>query len=241
MNRWKIPDWLEREIIERDRRCVYCGVVFRHRQRSSKRRPSWEHIINDARIVTRENIARCCVACNASKGTKGLEDWLESKYCRTRGITRDSVASVVKSASRHWMSTPALSTRCWREAAIRSNATRSGIRLRGPGDPRLHAGADVSSRSRRSPSGRREAPARVVEEVRQVLLPARGQSLIHSRGETLDLAVGDCCIVRKVSGSAIATRRESVPGCSRAHTELRSGRRGPRGRTSAASGNPSRP
>jgi hypothetical protein len=27
MNRWSIPHWLEREIIERDRSCVYCGVV----------------------------------------------------------------------------------------------------------------------------------------------------------------------------------------------------------------------
>jgi len=98
MNRWKIPDWLEREIIERDRRCVYCGVVFDTDSAVRRDRPSWEHIINDARIVTRENIARCCVACNASKGTRRLEDWLESKYCRTRRITRDSVASVVKSA-----------------------------------------------------------------------------------------------------------------------------------------------
>jgi hypothetical protein len=95
MNRWNIPDWLERELIERDRCCVYCGVEFRASRRD---RPSWEHIINDARIVTLENIARCCVACNASKGTKNLVEWLESKYCRTRGITRESVAAVVQSA-----------------------------------------------------------------------------------------------------------------------------------------------
>ncbi len=28
MNRWNIPDWLEHEIIERDRCCIYCGVEF---------------------------------------------------------------------------------------------------------------------------------------------------------------------------------------------------------------------
>jgi 5-methylcytosine-specific restriction endonuclease McrA len=98
MNRWKIPDWLASEVIERDRRCVYCGVEFDADSAVRRDRPSWEHIINDAPIVTRENIALCCIRCNASKGTKNLADWLESTYCRTRGITRDSVASVVRSA-----------------------------------------------------------------------------------------------------------------------------------------------
>jgi len=45
--------------------------------------------------------------------------------------------------------------------------------------------------------------------------------------ETLDLAVGDCCIVRKGERSAIATRRRACQGAPRAHTELRPGRRGP--------------
>jgi hypothetical protein len=57
---------------------------------------TWEHIVNDARIVNRENIARCCSACNSSKGIKKLSDWLESAYCGRRGITRDTVAEVVK-------------------------------------------------------------------------------------------------------------------------------------------------
>ncbi|MFZ1745331.1 MAG: hypothetical protein WBO24_18170 [Nitrospirales bacterium] len=98
MNRWNIPDWLEREVIERDRCCVYCGVELVPTNETRRYRPSWEHIINDARILTRENIARCCISCNASKGTKELADWLESKYCTTRGITAESVAEVVKVA-----------------------------------------------------------------------------------------------------------------------------------------------
>lgn len=96
MNRWHIPDWLERQVIERDHYCVYCGVEFMAQSASRRDSPSWEHIINDARIITQGNIARCCVGCNASKGTKNLVEWLESKYCRTRGITRKSVASVVR-------------------------------------------------------------------------------------------------------------------------------------------------
>jgi hypothetical protein len=67
MNRWDIPDWLEREVVKRDHCCIYCGVEFTARSPSRRDRPSWEHIINDARTITRENIARCCVGCNASK------------------------------------------------------------------------------------------------------------------------------------------------------------------------------
>jgi len=59
---------------------------------------TWEHIVNDARIINRKNIARCCFSCNASKGTKKLSDWLKSDYCKKRGITRDTVAEVVKKA-----------------------------------------------------------------------------------------------------------------------------------------------
>jgi len=98
VNRWKIPEWLEREVIERDRQCVYCGIGFEVPAERRRDRPSWEHIFNDARIVTPENIVRCCIGCNASKGTKRLPDWLETQYCRNKGITRASVAAVVRAA-----------------------------------------------------------------------------------------------------------------------------------------------
>ena len=97
MNRWNIPDWLEREVIGRDRSCVYCGVAFTGREASRLHHPSWEHITNDARMITRENIARCCIGCNASKGKKNLVAWLTSPYCAARGISVESVASVVRS------------------------------------------------------------------------------------------------------------------------------------------------
>jgi len=101
MNRWGIPVWLEEEIRGRDNTCVYCGVqmVEKGPQGGSRRAvATWEHIINDATIVTRENIARCCAACNSSKGTKDIVDWLQSNYCKTHGITVDTVAEVVKEA-----------------------------------------------------------------------------------------------------------------------------------------------
>lgn len=98
MNRWNIPAWLEQHVIERDRWCVYCNVSFDTDAATRGKRPSWEHIINDARIITPENIARCCVSCNASKGSKDLAVWIESSYCVSRGITVASVAPVIRNA-----------------------------------------------------------------------------------------------------------------------------------------------
>jgi hypothetical protein len=101
MNRWNIPDCLEVEVRARDVRCIYCGVEMLARLSADGRRAqvaTWEHIINDARIITRENIARCCTACNASKGTKRLGEWLKSSYCRSRGITANTIAHVAVAA-----------------------------------------------------------------------------------------------------------------------------------------------
>jgi len=99
MNNWGIPAWLEKEVKQRDKACVYCGIQMIEKMPpggSRKAVATWEHIINDASIVTRENIARCCVACNSSKGTKELSDWIQSSYCKQRGISATTVADVVK-------------------------------------------------------------------------------------------------------------------------------------------------
>jgi hypothetical protein len=101
MNDWDIPDWLEREVKERDKTCVYCGtqMIERVPPRSPRKNlATWEHIINDASIISRENIARCCAACNSSKGTKKLSEWIQSSYCKRRGINKDKVSEVVKRA-----------------------------------------------------------------------------------------------------------------------------------------------
>ena len=101
MNRWGIPAWLEKEVKNRDKTCIYCGIQMVEQMSPSGPRKAvatWEHIINDASIVTRENIARCCFACNSSKGTKKLSDWMKSNYCKKRGINKDTVAEIVKQA-----------------------------------------------------------------------------------------------------------------------------------------------
>jgi len=95
MNRWKIPASLETEIRERDKHCIYCGTLFGSRPGKGSL-ASWEHIVNDAKIITRENIALCCCSCNSSKGTKTLADWLKSDYCVRRGIDNERIADVVK-------------------------------------------------------------------------------------------------------------------------------------------------
>jgi len=101
MNVWGIPDWLEKEVKERDKTCVYCGIQMIENmplRGPRKAVATWEHIINDALMVSRENIARCCVACNSSKGVKSLSDWVHSSYCKKRGINKGTVAKVVKNA-----------------------------------------------------------------------------------------------------------------------------------------------
>jgi hypothetical protein len=95
-NRWGIPLETEEIVKKRDLRCVYCGIEFTSSNLSRKSKPTWEHIINDIRLNSPENIAICCFSCNASKGSKKLEDWLESKYCYIKRISAESVAPVVK-------------------------------------------------------------------------------------------------------------------------------------------------
>jgi hypothetical protein len=96
-NKWGIPKEVEQSVISRDKNCVYCGVFFLESVVDRKIRRSWEHIVNDIRIKGPENIALCCISCNASKGSKLLEDWLTSKYCQTKGITFETVAPIVRS------------------------------------------------------------------------------------------------------------------------------------------------
>lgn len=97
-NYWNIPAWLEQEVRERDKRCIYCGIEFTPAKVSKKTAASWEHIINDAKIVTKENIALCCCGCNASKGQNQLSIWLQTPYCQERGINSETIASIIQEA-----------------------------------------------------------------------------------------------------------------------------------------------
>jgi hypothetical protein len=101
MNRWGIPEWLEREVKERDQKCIYCGIIMLKVAPSDGVRrtlATWEHINNDIKVITRENIARCCASCNSSKGAKSLSTWLGSRYCIKNGISKETMADVAKRA-----------------------------------------------------------------------------------------------------------------------------------------------
>ena len=94
-NSWGIPKNIEELVLERDQCCVYCGCEF-GTERAKKK--SWEQIINDINIKTLENIALCCVGCNASKGNKELISWFYSEHARKRGINSETIADVIKIA-----------------------------------------------------------------------------------------------------------------------------------------------
>lgn len=93
-NRWGIPYDLAKLVFERDKKCIYCSCELVSGDQKSI--GSWEHIINDAKIICPENIARCCRRCNSSKGTKKLSQWLASSYCVTRNINVNTVAEIVR-------------------------------------------------------------------------------------------------------------------------------------------------
>jgi 5-methylcytosine-specific restriction endonuclease McrA len=97
-NNWGIPKVIEKFVLERDQLCVYCGAEFSSER---KRKRSWEHIVNDVSISTLENIALCCVGCNASKGAKLLQDLIESSNAKKRGITRETLSEVILKALGH--------------------------------------------------------------------------------------------------------------------------------------------
>lgn len=94
-NSWGIPKDIEEAVLDRDKFCIYCGCEFGIERAKKK---SWEHIINDIRITTLDNIALCCVGCNASKGNKDLDIWFNSNNAKKRGITSETIADVVKAA-----------------------------------------------------------------------------------------------------------------------------------------------
>ena len=96
-NNWKIPKVLEDRIRRRDTRCVYCGKNFGS---SVKDRATWEHIDNDASHVTEDNICLCCGSCNASKGVKMLEEWMNSDYCARKKMKPSTVSGVIRKALR---------------------------------------------------------------------------------------------------------------------------------------------
>lgn len=96
--KWRISRDLALQVIQRDFQCVYCRHIFAAPYEDRATCPSWEHIVNDPLLVSLDNIALCCGSCNSSKATKSLRKWLESPYCKRKGITEQSMAMVAINA-----------------------------------------------------------------------------------------------------------------------------------------------
>src|SRR3989344_2512133 len=97
-NNWGIPEWLEAEVRNRDKLCVYCRIPLKaHVQAKGTPgdKATFEHIDNDG-LPTKDNIAMCCAACNSSKGVKKLQNWPGSDYCKIRNINHKTVADIIQ-------------------------------------------------------------------------------------------------------------------------------------------------
>jgi hypothetical protein len=95
--KYRIPYRIVRHVARRDKSCVYCKFRFRIGTRSRSNLASWEHM--DGHSVKHPkvwNITLCCGRCNASRGEKWLADWFDSSYCKTKNISRQTVAPVVR-------------------------------------------------------------------------------------------------------------------------------------------------
>jgi hypothetical protein len=96
-NKYGISKRVEREIRERDKRCVYCGILMKQSpQARGASGITIEHFNNDGPFTKKYNLAICCRRCNSSKGTKGLCDWFEKSYCQEKKINKESVSEPVK-------------------------------------------------------------------------------------------------------------------------------------------------
>ena len=97
-NNYNILDWLETKVRDRDKNCVYCGVIMKTSARTKGTpgdKSTFEHIDNDG-PPSEENIAMCCASCNSSKGVKKLLVWFESIYCQKKNINKSTVADIIR-------------------------------------------------------------------------------------------------------------------------------------------------
>lgn len=83
-NKWNIPLDLENKIRLRDIVCFYCKKEFKN---NHKDMATWEHIDNNAKHITEDNIVLCSGSCNSSKGIKSIKEWVKSPYCKERDIS----------------------------------------------------------------------------------------------------------------------------------------------------------
>jgi hypothetical protein len=97
-NRYALVEDAVALVRQRDRTCVYCHKTMMA-PTAAKWRGDWatiEHLNHLPPWNNPTTISICCGSCNSSRGNRPLLEWLESSYCRTRGISRSTVAEPVQ-------------------------------------------------------------------------------------------------------------------------------------------------
>ena len=100
MNKWGIPDWLEKKVRDRDKFCVYCHIKLQehlHIRGTPKDKATFEHLTNED-LPLEDNIVMCCGSCNSSRGARKLLDWFELPHCKNRSkpINEETVDEIVR-------------------------------------------------------------------------------------------------------------------------------------------------
>ena len=98
-----IPDGVLSEIMERDKKCVYChkAMIYPYIRENAKDSATIEHLSPEPPFhwsdeMQENNIVMCCGSCNSSRGAKQLANWFNSSYCLARNINENTVAEPVK-------------------------------------------------------------------------------------------------------------------------------------------------
>ncbi len=103
-NRFGIPHDVENRLRLRFTACAYCGQAMRQHAQTRgcpSDKVTIEHLNRSGPFywsqgLREEDLVLCCGACNSSRGASLLADWLESSYCRERGISAATVAEEVR-------------------------------------------------------------------------------------------------------------------------------------------------
>ncbi|MFO0961294.1 MAG: hypothetical protein U0625_00150 [Phycisphaerales bacterium] len=103
-NGFGIPADVEQRLRARFPVCAYCGGIMEllpHARGCPPTKASIEHLNRHgpfywSKGLREHELVMACGSCNSSHGKKRLIDWFAIEYCRTRGITAETVHEHVR-------------------------------------------------------------------------------------------------------------------------------------------------
>ena len=96
---WGVSEKKLREIVIRDKYCLYCSVkmkIYSSSIGTPKNKATIEHFSNKAQWGESVDVGLCCGSCNSSKGNKKMFDWFKTQYCIDKNINEKTVAKPIK-------------------------------------------------------------------------------------------------------------------------------------------------